>query len=139
MNSLLLAVDQSNCSVTVVEMDSLPLRRVLGDEVAMVYRDLHVAHGVDFRFGAGLSEFRGEDGHVTGVLLADGTVLPADLVAVGVGIRSMVDTSDQFSTFPGCVYTGDTRIRFNSDGTMTVCNTKSAGTSITGPTTAGSS
>ena len=82
------------CSVTVVEMDSLPLRRVLGDEVATLYRDLHVAHGVDFRFGAGLSEFQGEDGHVTGVLLADGTVLPADLVAVGVGIRPAVELAE---------------------------------------------
>jgi NADPH-dependent 2,4-dienoyl-CoA reductase/sulfur reductase-like enzyme len=82
------------CSVTVVEMDSLPLRRVLGDEVATIYRDLHLAHGVDFRLGAGLSEFQGEDGHVTGVLLADGTVLPADLVVVGVGIRPAVELAE---------------------------------------------
>ena len=88
------AARHHGCSVTVVEMDSLPLRRVLGDEVATVYRDLHVAHGVNFRFGAGLSEFRGEDGHVTGVLLADGTVLPADLVAVGVGIRPAVELAE---------------------------------------------
>ena len=50
------AARQHGCAVTVVEMDSLPLRRVLGDEVATVYRDLHAAHGVDFRFGAGLRE-----------------------------------------------------------------------------------
>ena len=39
------AARQHGCAVTVVEMDSLPLRRVLGDEVATVYRDLHAAHG----------------------------------------------------------------------------------------------
>ncbi|HYN70899.1 MAG TPA: FAD-dependent oxidoreductase [Nakamurella sp.] len=88
------AARHHGCSVTVAEMDSLPLRRVLGDEVAAIYRDLHVAHGVDFRFGAGLSEFQGEDGHVTGVLLADGTVLPADLIAVGVGIRPAVELAE---------------------------------------------
>lgn len=55
--------------------------------------------------------------------------------AVGVGIRSMIDTSDQFTTFPGCLYTGDTRIRFNSNGTMTVWNTLSSGTAILGPDT----
>jgi len=82
------------CSVTVVEMDTLPLRRVLGDEVAAIYRDLHIAHGVDFRFGAGLGEFQGKDGQVTGVLLADGTVLPADVVAVGVGIRPAVELAE---------------------------------------------
>ncbi len=59
----------------------------------------------------------------------------AGTTAVGVGIRSMIDTSDQFKTFPGCFYTGDTRIRFNSNGTMTVWNTTSAGTGILGPGT----
>ena len=43
--------------VTVVEMDTLPLRRVLGDEVAEVFANLHRAHGVDFRFGAQVAEF----------------------------------------------------------------------------------
>lgn len=43
------------------------------------------------------------------------------------------DNSDKFSTFPGCNYYGDTRIRFNSDGTMTVWNTTSAGKSLKGP------
>jgi 3-phenylpropionate/trans-cinnamate dioxygenase ferredoxin reductase component len=72
--------------VTVVEMDTLPLRRVLGDEVATVYADLHRQHGVDFRFGVGVREFRGSDGVLTGVVLTDGTELPADLAIVGVGI-----------------------------------------------------
>ena len=33
---------------------------------------------------------------------------------------------DKFDTYPGCNYYGDTRIRFNSNGTMTVWNTGSA-------------
>jgi 3-phenylpropionate/trans-cinnamate dioxygenase ferredoxin reductase subunit len=80
------AARHHGASVTVVEMDTLPLRRVLGDEVATVYADLHRQHGVDFRFGAGVREFRGSDGVLTGVVLTDGTELPADLVIVGVGI-----------------------------------------------------
>jgi len=79
------------CPVTVAEMASLPLQRVLGDEVATVYRDLHVAHGVDFRFGAGIGEFRGSNGAVAAVVLADGTELPATTVVVGVGIRPVTD------------------------------------------------
>jgi NADPH-dependent 2,4-dienoyl-CoA reductase/sulfur reductase-like enzyme len=79
------------CPVTVVEMASLPLQRVLGDEVATVYRDLHVAHGVDFRFGVGLREFRGSGGAVSAVVLDDGTELPATTVVVGVGIRPVTD------------------------------------------------
>jgi len=80
------AARHHGASVTVVEMDTLPLRRVLGDEVAAVYANLHREHGVDFRFGAGVREFRGFDGVLTGVVLTDGTELPADLAIVGVGI-----------------------------------------------------
>jgi 3-phenylpropionate/trans-cinnamate dioxygenase ferredoxin reductase subunit len=72
--------------VTVVALDQLPLRRVLGDEVATLYRDLHLAHGVEFRFGARLRELRGVDGRVRVAVLEDGTELPADLVLVGIGI-----------------------------------------------------
>jgi len=85
------AARQHGCAVTVVEMDSLPLRRVMGDEVATVYRDLHAAHGVDFRFGAGLREIVGADGAVSGVALDDGWEVAADLVVVGVGIRPAVE------------------------------------------------
>ncbi|HEY7815006.1 MAG TPA: FAD-dependent oxidoreductase [Nakamurella sp.] len=79
------------CPVTVVEMASLPLQRVLGDEVATVFRDLHLGHGVDFRFGAGIREFRGTGDAVRAVVLTDGTELTATTVVVGVGIRPVTD------------------------------------------------
>ena len=77
----------AGCPVTVVEMDSLPLRRVLGDEVATVFADLHRAHGVDFQFESGVREFGGIGGSLTHVVLDDGTEVPADVAIVGVGIR----------------------------------------------------
>src|SRR5690606_23758110 len=86
------AAPQHGCSVTVVEMDALPLRRVLGDELGTIYRELHEAHGVTFHFGTGVSEIVGGTGHegaagkVNRVVLTDGTEVPADLVLVGVGI-----------------------------------------------------
>ncbi|MCU0301614.1 MAG: hypothetical protein MUF35_08445 [Candidatus Nanopelagicales bacterium] len=40
------------------------------------------------------------------------------------------DTTGDLVNKPGCQYTGDTRIRFNSNGTMDVWNTGSAGTTI---------
>ena len=80
------AARQHGCAVTVVEMGSLPLQRVLGDEVAGIYRDLHVAHGVDLRFDAGVAEIIGTDGAVTGVRMTDGWEVAADLVVVGIGI-----------------------------------------------------
>jgi hypothetical protein len=46
----------------------------------------------------------------------------------------LVDNSAAFATFPGCVYTGDTRIRFKNNGTMDVWNTgSSSGTTVVGP------
>lgn len=80
------AARHHGAEVTVVEMDQLPLRRVLGDEVSSIYANLHRGHGVDFRFGQGVREFRGSAGVLTGVVLSDGTELPADLAIVGVGI-----------------------------------------------------
>ncbi|GAA2355308.1 NAD(P)/FAD-dependent oxidoreductase [Dactylosporangium salmoneum] len=81
------AARQHGGNVTVVEQADLPLQRVLGDEVATIYADLHRAHGVDFRFGSSVAEFRGTDGRLTTVVLTDGTELPADVAVVGVGIQ----------------------------------------------------
>jgi hypothetical protein len=50
-------------------------------------------------------------------------------------VLQLPDNSDQFVNYPGCNYYGDTRIRFNNDGTMTVWNTDSAGQDLTGPNT----
>ncbi|MDQ1743389.1 MAG: hypothetical protein QOE23_1728 [Pseudonocardiales bacterium] len=80
------AARQAGVEVTVVESAELPLLRVLGPEVARVFADLHVQHGVDFRFNASLTELRTADGRVTGAVLGDGTVLEADAVLVAVGV-----------------------------------------------------
>jgi 3-phenylpropionate/trans-cinnamate dioxygenase ferredoxin reductase component len=84
------AVDRG-ASALVVEMDSLPLRRVLGDEVASIYANLHRAHGVEFRFGSGVSDFTGTVGVLSGVRLSDGSEVPADVAIVGVGITPNVE------------------------------------------------
>jgi 3-phenylpropionate/trans-cinnamate dioxygenase ferredoxin reductase component len=78
-------------AVTLVEIDTLPLRRVLGDEVAQVFADLHAAHGVDLRLGTGVREIVGQDGRVASVTLDDGSSVPADVVVVGVGITPAVE------------------------------------------------
>ncbi len=47
------------------------------------------------------------------------------------------DNSAEFVNFPGCNYWGDTRIRFNSNGTMTVWNTLSQGQTVVNPASPG--
>lgn len=82
------------CRVTVVEADRLPLRRVLGDEVAAVFRDLHAAHGVEFRFDTGVREFGDLGNRLTSVVLDDNTELAADVAVVGIGIRPATELAE---------------------------------------------
>jgi 3-phenylpropionate/trans-cinnamate dioxygenase ferredoxin reductase component len=89
------AARQRDASVTVVEVADLPLQRVLGDDVARVFQRLHESHGVTFCLGTQVAALTGEDGRVTGVTLAGGEVLPADVVIVGVGITPNVELAER--------------------------------------------
>lgn len=72
--------------VTLVERFDQPLAPVLGDALGAHVAGLHRAAGVRVLCGAEVTALKG-DGRVAGVELADGTVLPADLVVVAVGSR----------------------------------------------------
>jgi 3-phenylpropionate/trans-cinnamate dioxygenase ferredoxin reductase subunit len=72
--------------VTLIEALDRVLARVAGPELSAFYEAEHRAHGVDLRTGCGVTEIVGQNGHVTGVKLADDTILPADMVIVGIGI-----------------------------------------------------
>ncbi|GEC09990.1 pyridine nucleotide-disulfide oxidoreductase [Streptomyces spinoverrucosus] len=76
--------------VTVVEALPVPLERQLGRQMGLVVSSLHSDHGVQLLCGTGVAELLGE-GRVTGVRLADGRVLPADIVVAGVGVRPNTD------------------------------------------------
>jgi 3-phenylpropionate/trans-cinnamate dioxygenase ferredoxin reductase subunit len=80
------AARTAGADVTVLEMAELPLVRVLGPEVAQVFADLHTEHGVNVQCGVQVAEITGRDGRVAGVRLADGHIVEADTVVVGVGI-----------------------------------------------------
>ena len=81
------AARQAGAEVTVLEALPLPLVRVLGDEMAGVFADLHREHGVDLRTGVTVEEIEAADGtsHVGAVRLGDGTRIPATVVVVGIG------------------------------------------------------
>lgn len=81
----------SACSVlgletTVVEALDTPMEPVLGPHVARVAAGLHGDNGVRLLRGVPVSGIRGI-GRVTGVDLADGTVVTADVVVMGIGAK----------------------------------------------------
>jgi NADPH-dependent 2,4-dienoyl-CoA reductase/sulfur reductase-like enzyme len=76
--------------VTMVEPLPAPLARVLGAEMGQIIAELHREHGVDVRVGVGVDAIEG-DGRVERVVLADGTVVDADLVVVGIGVIPNTD------------------------------------------------
>ncbi|UQA96825.1 NAD(P)/FAD-dependent oxidoreductase [Streptomyces halobius] len=97
--------------VTIVEAAPLPLVPQLGREIAQVCARLHTGHGVRLLCGTGVKALRadgrgdgdrGDSGappgtttrrapRVTGVELADGRLLGADTVIVGIGVRPATD------------------------------------------------
>jgi 3-phenylpropionate/trans-cinnamate dioxygenase ferredoxin reductase subunit len=80
------AARQAGIAATVLEADTLPLARVLGPEIARVFVELHLEHGVDLRTDAQVAEILAEEGgRAAGVKLADGTRIEADAVIVGIG------------------------------------------------------
>lgn len=72
--------------VTVVELLDLPLAPLVGDDVANLIAAAHREAGVTLRTGCAVTGLLG-NGRVEAVELSDGTVLPADVVVVGVGAR----------------------------------------------------
>ena len=73
------------CKVTLLEALPRVLARVAGPELSAFYEKEHRDHGVDLRTGVAVEAIEGE-GRVSGVVLADGTVIPAEAVIVGIGI-----------------------------------------------------
>jgi len=76
--------------VTMVDRLSGPLVGPLGPVLSGYVRQWHEDHGVSLRTGVDVAAFEGGDG-VEAVRLADGSLLPAELVVVGVGVRPATD------------------------------------------------
>jgi 3-phenylpropionate/trans-cinnamate dioxygenase ferredoxin reductase subunit len=72
--------------VTVLEAEGRVLARVAGEPLSRFYEAEHRARGVDLRTGAAVTCIEEQGGTATGVRLADGSVLPAQMVIVGIGI-----------------------------------------------------
>ncbi|MGY1813353.1 NAD(P)/FAD-dependent oxidoreductase [Blastococcus sp. SYSU D00820] len=78
------------CEVDCVAVDSHPMVRPLGVELAAELQRRHEERGVRFHLGTGVREFTGEE-RVRGVVLSDGTELAADVVVEALGSRCNTD------------------------------------------------
>ena len=82
------------CQVTLLEALPRVLARVAGEDLSAFYEADHRAHGVDLRTSVMVDSIVGaKDGDgvkATGVKLADGSVVPAEIVIVGIGIIAAV-------------------------------------------------
>jgi len=76
--------------VSVLEALPAPMVRGLGPTLGNALGGLHRDLGVDLRLGVGVEGFEGRD-RVEGVVLGDGTVVAADVVVVGIGVRPATD------------------------------------------------
>ncbi|MBW8706685.1 Rhodocoxin reductase [Streptomyces sp. MBT84] len=81
--------------VTVVEAADRLISRAVAPVVSEFYRRAHVRRGTRVLLSAAVAGFDGERGRVTGVRLADGTRLPADLVLIGVGVLPRTELAER--------------------------------------------
>ncbi|MCD9586856.1 NAD(P)/FAD-dependent oxidoreductase [Streptomyces sp. 8ZJF_21] len=112
--------------VTVVEAADRLLGRSVAPVVSEFYRQAHTRRGTVVRLSASVTGFDGESGRMTGVLLGDGSRVPADLVLVGVGAVPRTDLAERLglevdggivvdacsrTSRPGVVAAGDCTVR----------------------------
>lgn len=80
--------------VTVVEAADRLMSRAVAPVMSAFYRSAHVRRGTAVRLDARVAGFEGAAGRVTGVRLADGALLPADLVLVGIGVAPRTELAE---------------------------------------------
>ncbi|MGH9895392.1 MAG: NAD(P)/FAD-dependent oxidoreductase, partial [bacterium] len=81
---------QRGLEVVVIGPEDVPLAKVLGASLGGFVRDLHLEHGVGFHLGQNATEIRAGE-----VVLDDETVIPADLVVIGIGVIPRTDLAER--------------------------------------------
>ncbi len=77
--------------VTVLEALDRVLARVAGEPLSRFFEAEHRAHGVDVRLNTTVQCVEERDGYVSGVRLAGGEFIAAEMVVVGIGIVPAVE------------------------------------------------
>lgn len=82
-------------TVTVLEAAPRIIGRAVGEETSEWFLQAHRKHGMDIRTNAKITRFVGDGARVTGVELDDGTVIPAGVVVIGIGVIPRTELAEQ--------------------------------------------
>lgn len=85
---------QAGKTVTVVEMAQRLLGRAVSVQVSAHMKAYHESLGITVLTETGLAAMKGEAGQVTGVELAGGRILKADMVIVGIGAAPAAELAE---------------------------------------------
>lgn len=98
------ALRSQDVQVQVIAPDALPFKKQFGEKIAAYFRELHEENGVEFIEGE-VAALQNNGGHVSGVELKSGRVVPADIVLLATGVA------------PGTGFIHD--MPLNDDGSLT--------------------
>lgn len=85
---------QCGMEVTVIEMESRVMSRVVSPELSAFYQQVHADHGVRILLSTGVTGFSGDD-RVDGVVLDNGETLETDVAVIGIGIVPNVELAQE--------------------------------------------
>ena len=72
-------------NVSIFEMADRSMNRTVDKKISEHFEDLHKTNGVNFYFQSNIEELQGET-FIEGVKLDDGSLIPADILIIGIGI-----------------------------------------------------
>ena len=113
-------------TVTVLEAADRLIARAVSPVTSEFYRAAHERRGTKVVLDAKISRFVGANGQATGVELADGSVVPADIIMVGIGVIARGELAEQLGleTVNGAIVvdaharTSDPRVVAAGDATL---------------------
>ncbi len=82
---------QEGRDAVVVEAENRVMKRVAGETISGFFDGLHRSRGVDIRLGCRLASVDGDDTRTTGITLASGERIDADLILAATGARANDD------------------------------------------------
>src|SRR5690606_20430523 len=80
------AANQSGAKVAVIDVLDRPMTRALSPQMAAICTREHARKGVELLFDTQVAKLHGVDGQVQSVETADGKIIEAELVVIGIGV-----------------------------------------------------